>query len=106
LEARRVEVGRTGTTIELAGPRAAAFGTHLHLPIRGHVHALNALAAALAAEALGLPHDAIRRGLESFPGVRGRFELVAQRPFVVVDYAHTPDALDGTLRSAREIAEG
>lgn len=106
LHARVVHVHRDGTTIELApSERADALGGRLTLSIRGHVHAKNALAAALACEALGLPWDTIRRGLQAFPGVRGRFELVSREPFVVVDYAHTPDALDGTLRSAREIAD-
>jgi UDP-N-acetylmuramoyl-L-alanyl-D-glutamate--2,6-diaminopimelate ligase len=105
LRARAVHVHRDGTVIELwPSERADALGARLELSIRGHVHAKNALAAALASEALGLSWDAIRRGLESFPGVRGRFELVSREPFVIVDYAHTPDALDGTLRSAREIA--
>ncbi len=106
LEAQAIHVDREGTHLELAGPAAATFGRSLDLAIRGHVHAKNALAAALAGEALGLPIDAIRRGLETFPGVRGRFELVLREPFVVVDYAHTPDALDGTLKSARQIAQG
>ena len=105
LRARAVHVHRDGTVIELwPSERADALGGRLELSIRGHVHAKNALAAALAGEALGLSWDAIRRGLQSFPGVRGRFELVSREPFVIVDYAHTPDALDGTLRSAREIA--
>lgn len=105
LRARAVHVHRDGTTIELApSERAAALGGRLTLSIRGHVHAKNALAAALACEALALPWDTIGRGLQAFPGVRGRFELVSRAPFVVVDYAHTPDAIDGTLRSAREIA--
>jgi UDP-N-acetylmuramoyl-L-alanyl-D-glutamate--2,6-diaminopimelate ligase len=105
LRARAVHVHRDGTVIELwPSERADALGGRLELSIRGHVHAKNALAAALAGEALGLSWDTIRRGLQSFPGVRGRFELVSREPFVIVDYAHTPDALDGTLRSAREIA--
>lgn len=104
LRARAVHVHRDGTVIELSpSERADALGGRLELSIRGHVHAKNALAAALASEALGLSWESIRRGLQSFPGVRGRFELVSRDPFVIVDYAHTPDALDGTLRSAREI---
>jgi UDP-N-acetylmuramoyl-L-alanyl-D-glutamate--2,6-diaminopimelate ligase len=106
LEASAVRVTREGTEVTLApSERGAALGGRLLLRLRGHVHAKNALAAALACEALGLPPEAVRRGLEEFPGVRGRFEVVSRSPFVVVDYAHTPDALDGTLRSAREIAE-
>ena len=70
----------------------------------GGVHAQNALAAALAAHALGYPADAIGRGLATFAGVPGRFEVVARAPLVIVDYAHTPDGLIGTLATARELA--
>ncbi|MEO8552507.1 MAG: cyanophycin synthetase, partial [Kofleriaceae bacterium] len=69
----------------------------------GAVHAQNALAAALAAHALGYAGDAIRRGLAAFVGVPGRFEVVARAPLVIVDYAHTPDGLAGTLATARAL---
>jgi UDP-N-acetylmuramoyl-L-alanyl-D-glutamate--2,6-diaminopimelate ligase len=78
------------------------------LALRGGFNRANAIGAALAAEALGIDPDAIRRGIESVAGVPGRFETVeAGQPFtVIVDYAHTPDSLDNVLRAARELAEG
>ncbi len=69
----------------------------------GSVHAHNALAAAVACESAGYDPGAIQRGLESFEGVPGRFEVIARAPLVVVDYAHTPDALERTLRAARAL---
>jgi UDP-N-acetylmuramoyl-L-alanyl-D-glutamate--2,6-diaminopimelate ligase len=57
---------------------------------------------------LGVSSDAIRRGLESIPNVPGRFEPVyrGQNFRVIVDYAHTDDALRKLLASAREITSG
>jgi UDP-N-acetylmuramoyl-L-alanyl-D-glutamate--2,6-diaminopimelate ligase len=68
----------------------------------------NMSAAISVAVGLGLPVDAIRRGCESLRGVRGRFEMVdaGQQFRVIVDYAHTDDALEKLLKSAREITSG
>ncbi|HKB93617.1 MAG TPA: UDP-N-acetylmuramoyl-L-alanyl-D-glutamate--2,6-diaminopimelate ligase [Gaiellaceae bacterium] len=80
----------------------------VQLRLRGRFNVENALGALYAARALGVPEDAIRRGLESVRGVPGRFESVeAGQPFhVIVDYAHKPDALENVLRAARELADG
>jgi len=94
----------SGMQIALGGELATAFDGSIELGIVGEVHAQNAMAAALAAHALGYSGAAIRRGLAGFGGVPGRFEIVARAPFVVVDYAHTPDGLVGTLATARALA--
>ncbi len=104
LRASGVVASRRGTRVELAGSALAErLGGALHLRVAGRVHAHNALAAAVAADALGYDPDAIRAALESFEAVPGRFEVVAHEPLVVVDFAHTPDALAQTLRAAREL---
>ncbi|HJL05101.1 MAG TPA: UDP-N-acetylmuramyl-tripeptide synthetase [Polyangiaceae bacterium LLY-WYZ-15_(1-7)] len=104
LEAARVEVAREGTRIALApGPLAERLGGALQLRLHGAVHAENALAAAVAADALGLAPEAIVRGLAAFAGVPGRFEVVGRAPLVAVDYAHTPAALEATLETARAL---
>jgi UDP-N-acetylmuramoyl-L-alanyl-D-glutamate--2,6-diaminopimelate ligase len=104
LAATRVDVRAGDTRITLApSPLANALEGSLALAVTGGVHAQNALAAALAADAAGYPASAIRAGLAGFTGVAGRFELVAREPLVVVDYAHTPDGLAGTLVTAREL---
>jgi UDP-N-acetylmuramoyl-L-alanyl-D-glutamate--2,6-diaminopimelate ligase len=75
------------------------------LGLRGRFNRLNAIGAALAARALGVDDDAIRRGIESIRGVPGRFESIEEgQPFtVLVDYAHTPDSLANVLTAARPL---
>ncbi|MEO8844298.1 MAG: UDP-N-acetylmuramyl-tripeptide synthetase [Kofleriaceae bacterium] len=104
LFAERIDVSRAGTRVVLGGELADHFGGAIALGVVGGVHAQNAMAAALAGHALGYSRDAIRLGLAAFVGVPGRFEVVAHEPLVVVDYAHTPDGLAGTLATARALA--
>jgi len=80
----------------------------IDLRLRGAFNRENALAAAAAARALGIDDDAIKRGIESVDRVPGRFDAVDEgQPFtVLVDYAHTPGALQVALDSARELARG
>jgi UDP-N-acetylmuramoyl-L-alanyl-D-glutamate--2,6-diaminopimelate ligase len=63
------------------------------------------LAAAAAAHALGCSPDAIQHGLEAVQGIHGRMERIARgQPFlVVVDFAHTPNALQRALDAARRM---
>jgi len=76
--------------------------------LMGTPNLYNMGAAIGVAVGLGVSSDAIRRGLESIPNVPGRFELVygGQNFRVIVDYAHTDDALRKLLASAREITSG
>jgi UDP-N-acetylmuramoyl-L-alanyl-D-glutamate--2,6-diaminopimelate ligase len=107
LEAAAVHVSLEGTTIELApSPMADALGGTLRIPMIGEVFAENALAAAAAAYATGLPPAAIVAGLAACPVVPGRFEVLGRKPAAVVDYAHTPDALTRTCATARSLVPG
>jgi UDP-N-acetylmuramoyl-L-alanyl-D-glutamate--2,6-diaminopimelate ligase len=78
------------------------------LQLRGRFNVENALAALAAARLLGIDDETAKRGLEAMPGVPGRFERVDEgQPFeVIVDYAHKPNAVEGVLRAARELAQG
>jgi UDP-N-acetylmuramoyl-L-alanyl-D-glutamate--2,6-diaminopimelate ligase len=71
----------------------------------GRVNVYNILAAWTAALCCGIPPDAIARGIGECRVVPGRFEKVEEgQPFlVVVDYAHTDDALRNVIRVAREL---
>ncbi len=108
LEAATVTLSPTGTTVELApSPAATALGGVLRTQLIGEVFAENALAAALAALAAGVPGAEVSAGIAACPPVPGRFEVIAHgadRPTVAVDYAHTADALTHTCRSARLLA--
>ena len=74
----------------------------------GRFNLENVLGAVAAARLLGLPDEAIRRGIASVTGVPGRFQSVdeGQDFAVIVDYAHKPGALENVLRTARELADG
>jgi len=94
-------------------PDAVIFGPDgdlggIDLKLRGRFNLENALAAAAAARALGLAEEAIKRGIEAVDRVPGRFDLVEEgQPFtVLVDYAHTPGALEAALEAARDLSRG
>jgi UDP-N-acetylmuramoyl-L-alanyl-D-glutamate--2,6-diaminopimelate ligase len=80
----------------------------VELRLAGAFNVSNALGAATALAELGIPTDAIATGLGAVERVRGRWEIVDRgQPFtVVVDYAHTPDALTAALDVARRITQG
>jgi UDP-N-acetylmuramoyl-L-alanyl-D-glutamate--2,6-diaminopimelate ligase len=77
--------------------------TPISLRLRGAFNAMNALAAFAAGRALGIPRGSIVSGLEKLSSVPGRLEPVDEgQPFqVLVDYAHTPDALERALEAVR-----
>ena len=73
----------------------------------GRPNVYNILAAAATAASLDVPLEAIEKGIRQLPGVPGRFELASTREddvTVVVDYAHTDDALRNLLETARPLA--
>jgi len=97
-----VELSRS--RLRVRGPDAEI---EFELPLPGDFQIDNALAALAAGRALGLEWEAIRRGLERCPAVPGRLERVGEfRPIVLVDYAHTPDALDRVLGRVRPLVAG
>jgi UDP-N-acetylmuramoyl-L-alanyl-D-glutamate--2,6-diaminopimelate ligase len=81
----------------------------LVLPLVGPFNVENALAAAAAGWALGVAPRAVRDALAASPGVPGRLEPVRGAPgspLVLVDYAHTPDALERVLSALRPLVTG
>jgi len=74
-------------------------------PFLGRANVYNVLAAAAAAAALNISGEAIVRGVASARAVEGRMEKIeaGQRFLCIVDYAHTPDALERLIVTAREI---
>jgi len=99
----------TNCTQSLTGVRATLTTPQgkleIESPLIGRTNLENILAAVATAEALGIPGEAVRQGVGDLKSVPGRFERVSEgQPFlVVVDYAHTDDALRNALTTAREL---
>jgi UDP-N-acetylmuramoyl-L-alanyl-D-glutamate--2,6-diaminopimelate ligase len=94
-----LELGRAGTCLRVDG-------LEIESRLRGRFNVENILGAVAAARLLGIEDEAIVRGVEHVAGVPGRFEAVDEgQPFaVLVDYAHTPEALENVLSEARGLA--
>lgn len=79
------------------------FPPNIRLKLLGDFNLENAVAAYHAAKLLGIEFDAIKRALEKVEGMPGRMEFVQKEPFaVVVDYAHTSDALEKVYRTLKK----
>ena len=95
-----------GLTFDVRTPQGTV---HIRSVLVGRPNVYNILAAVSAAIALGLPFDAIEKGISRLDGVPGRFQIVSNpkdEVTVVVDYAHTDDALRNLLDTARPLARG
>ena len=82
--------------------------TRIHLPIPGGFSIYNALAALSAGLCLGLDLEKMAAALRSVHGVKGRVEVVpVPRAYtVIIDYAHSPNALENILMTARDFTAG
>jgi UDP-N-acetylmuramoyl-L-alanyl-D-glutamate--2,6-diaminopimelate ligase len=95
-----------GLSIDVRTPHGSV---HVRSKLVGRPNVYNVLAAVATAAALDVPLDAIERGLQALDGVPGRFQVVSgakDEVTVVVDYAHTDDALRNLLETARPLARG
>jgi UDP-N-acetylmuramoyl-L-alanyl-D-glutamate--2,6-diaminopimelate ligase len=94
----------SGLDFQVRTPRGVV---HVRSRLVGRPNVYNILSAVGTALELGVPIDAIEVGLQQLPGVPGRFEVVSTSSddvTVVVDYAHTDDALRNLLETARPMA--
>lgn len=104
--ARDIEITENGVTFRMC---AAGLGERvIHLRMTGIFNVYNALTAASAALALNIGLDDIVRGLESVRAVPGRAEVLdTNTPFkVILDYSHSPEALDNILKAVRDFTRG
>lgn len=105
LRAESLELGAEGSSfwlVEEGGDRA-----HVRLPLLGRFNVENALMAAGVARAAGLPLLDIAEGLATCSAPPGRMERTAVTPCpVILDYAHTPDALYRVLEGLRPLVRG
>jgi UDP-N-acetylmuramoyl-L-alanyl-D-glutamate--2,6-diaminopimelate ligase len=107
LEATSVTVGWDGTSVDLsAAPTLPPGPSQLRIGAVGSIYAENALAAYLGAVAAGVSPFAAAGALAAAPTPPGRFEIVGRRPYVVVDFAHTPDAMSRMLAVAKSLCDG
>ncbi len=93
-----------GLSFDVRTPRGEL---HVTSPLVGRPNVYNILAAVSVTAALDLPLDAVARGIAALAGVPGRFERVSSPDddvTVIVDYAHTDDALRNLLEMARPLA--
>jgi len=105
VKATNAEFSLKGMEFQLTTPA----GTRdFHSPLVGPPHVYNTLAAVASGLALGYSLDVISAALEECTGAPGRFERVHHSGdfAVVVDYAHSDDALLNVLRTAREVVKG
>jgi len=102
LRAENVRSGCDGLRFDLCWEGARQ---PIESALAGRINVLNILAAAGAALSYGISLETIARGVAACRAVPGRFERVdAGQPFlVIVDYAHTPDALRNVIHIAREL---
>jgi UDP-N-acetylmuramoyl-L-alanyl-D-glutamate--2,6-diaminopimelate ligase len=105
ITASTIEESFDGTSFTIV---TASGSFPVHLPIPGRFNVQNALVSGAVALELGIAAEAVARGLASASTIPGRFERIAggEGPDVVVDYAHTPDAIGAVVAGARRLAGG
>lgn len=77
-------------------------------PLPGEYNIYNCLAAIAVAKEIGISNDNIKKALKNFPGVKGRFESISTSYGfnVIVDFAHTPNAIDKVLQTVKPMVKG
>jgi UDP-N-acetylmuramoyl-L-alanyl-D-glutamate--2,6-diaminopimelate ligase len=104
LRAEGVELLPHGSTFELVAGEDRA---PVALPLLGRFNIENALSAAGIAYVAGMSVAEIAEGLTHGPQIPGRIEVVVADPFtVLIDFAHTPDALETVLKALRPVVPG
>lgn len=102
LRCKIIENDIRGLSVKIEG----LFQMKIRLRTPGKFNAYNLLAAFAICWMLGIEPDEMASAIKGFKGVPGRFEVILPRDYkfqVIIDYAHTPDALETLLRSAREL---
>lgn len=104
--ARDIEINENGVSFIM---KLFALSEYpIHLKMTGMFNVYNALAAAAVGLICGVTPETIREGLESVTGVPGRCEMLDTHTDykVLLDYSHSPDALENILTAVREFARG
>ena len=92
-----------GSELSITSP----WGEHqVHIPLIGAFNIYNSLAVFTCLLAHDFPVDQVRNIMGKLKASPGRMELVSQHPCVIVDYAHTPDALENVLTTLSKLKRG
>ncbi|MBK4733553.1 UDP-N-acetylmuramoyl-L-alanyl-D-glutamate--2,6-diaminopimelate ligase [Noviherbaspirillum pedocola] len=104
LQATDIRFGNVGTVFQLMTPQGTAA---VRSQLVGSFNVSNALGVAGVLHARGATFKSIVEALESLPPVPGRMQQLGgqEAPLVVIDYAHTPDALEKVIAALREVAQ-
>ena len=102
--AKDIDVNERGCTFQLNFHKR--YRLDVTLKLSGIFNVYNSLTAAALCDEVGVAPDCIREGLEAVKSVPGRIELLdTETPYrVILDYAHSPDALENILRTVRQTA--
>jgi len=104
VSARRKETFLQGIRAVLSTPAGT---TEIRTSLVGEHNLYNIMAATAVGIALGIPSTAITEGIANLSQVPGRMERVGPgKPWVLVDYAHTPDALEKTIKEVKRLTSG
>lgn len=99
-----LSMGMDGISFDVFTPTGKQ---RIELKLTGDFNVYNSLAAISSAIASGIELKIIKEGLEEISNIPGRFEKIKGKNFdVIVDYAHTPEALENLLKTARKIVRG
>ena len=107
VHARDIEIDQSGLRLTLDSPAGPMFA---QTRLVGRINVHNVLAVTATLLAYGLPLEKVEKAVSHLQPVPGRMELFKKSdsggPSVVVDYAHTPDALERALKSLRDHCTG
>lgn len=101
--AKDIKINASGTSYRLVTP---TYEADIFIPVPGKFTVYNTLAVIATCYLLNISIDVIKEGLSKTKGVPGRFETVQNNKdiHVIIDYAHTPDALENVIKTAKGFA--
>ena len=102
--AKDIKIDAKGVSYKLITP---TYEEDVFIPVPGKFTVYNTLAVIATCYALEIPKEIVLSGLKNTKGVAGRFEAISNENgiSVIVDYAHTPDALENVINTAKEFVK-
>lgn len=102
--AKDIQISAKGVSYKLITP---TYEDYIFVPVPGKFTVYNSLAVIAACYKLNVPKEIIKKGFNNTKGVPGRFETISNDKgvSVIVDYAHTPDAMENILKTTKEFAK-